>query len=215
MNEKITQSHRDRPAYVYVRQSTLFQVQHRQESQRLQYGLAQRARELGWTQVEVIDEDLGSSGGGGVARRGFERLVAAVCLGEVGAVLSLEASRLARNNRDWQQLVDMCGLTCTLIIDQDGVYDPRLLHDRLLLGLKGTMSEFELGLFRQRSLEAIRAKARRGEHYTMVAVGYVRTPDGRCEMDPDQRIQQAIRTIFEKFEEMSSVRQVLLWCRQE
>lgn len=130
-------------------------------------------------------------------------------------MLSLEASRLARNNRDWQQLVDMCGLTCTLIIDQDGIYDPRLLHDRLLLGLKGTMSEFELGLFRQRSLEAIRAKARRGEHYTMVAVGYVRTPDGRCEMDPDRRIQQAIRTIFEKFEEMSSVRQVLLWCRQE
>lgn len=215
MSEKITATHLSRPAYVYVRQSTLFQVQHRLESQRLQYGLAERARELGWAQVEVIDEDLGCSAGGSVARQGFDRLVAAVCLGEVGAVLSLEASRLTRNNRDWHQLVDLCGLTCTLIIDQDGIYDSRLLHDRLLLGLKGTMSEFELGLFRQRSLEAIRAKARRGEFYTMVPIGYMRTRDGRCEMDPDRRIQQAIRTVLEKFEEMGSVRQVLLWCRQE
>lgn len=215
MNEKITPVHLSRPAYVYVRQSTLFQVQHRLESQRLQYGLVERARELGWEQVEVIDEDLGSSGSGSVVRQGFERLVAAVCLGDVGAVLSLEASRLARNNQDWQQLVDLCALTNTLIVDQEGIYDSRLLHDRLLLGLKGTMSEFELGLFRQRSLEAIRAKARRGEFYSMVPVGYIRTRDGRCEMDADRRIQQAIRTIFEKFEEMGSVRQVLLWYRQE
>lgn len=214
MNEKITPAHLSRPAYVYVRQSTLFQVQHRLESQRLQYGLVERARELGWEQVEVIDEDQGCSGGG-AARPGFERVVAAVCLGEVGAVLSLEASRLARNNRDWQQLVDLCALTSTLIVDQDGIYDSRLLHDRLLLGLKGTMSEFELGLFRQRSLEAIKAKARRGEFYTMVPAGYLRTRGGRCEMDPDRRIQQAIRTIFDRFEEMGSARQVLLWCRQE
>lgn len=215
MNEKITPGHLSRPAYVYVRQSTMFQVQHRLESQRRQYGLVERARELGWAQVEVIDEDMGRSGSGRVERKGFERLVAGVCLGEVGAVLSLEASRLARNNRDWHQLVDLCGMTSTLIIDYDGTYDPRLLNDRLLLGLKGTMSEFELGLLRQRSLEAIRAKARRGEFYTMLPVGYVRTRDGRCEKDPDRRVQQAIGTVFEKFEEMGSVRQVLLWCRQE
>ncbi|MFH1572393.1 MAG: recombinase family protein [Acidobacteriota bacterium] len=215
MNDKITEAHLSRAAYVYVRQSTQLQVQNNLESKRRQYGLAGRAKELGWLQVEVIDDDLGCSGSGAVARKGFERLVAAVCLGEVGAVLSLEASRLARNNRDWHQLVDLCGLTGTLIIDQDGVYEPRQLNDRLLLGLKGTMSEFELGLFRQRSLEALRQKARRGELYMMVPVGYVKTQDGRCEKDPDLRIQQAVRTVYEKFEQMGSVRQVLLRCRQE
>ena len=215
MNEKISDGHLSRPAYVYVRQSTVFQVEHNLESQRRQYGLVERAKDLGWQQVEVIDEDMGCSGSGSVKRKGFERLVAAVCLGEVGAVLSLEASRLARNNRDWHQLVDLCSLTSTLIIDQDGIYDPRQLNDRLLLGLKGTMSEFELGLFRQRSLEARKQKARRGELYSTLPVGYVRTADDRCEKDTDLRIRQAIQTIFEKFEEMSSVRQVLLWSRQE
>lgn len=215
MKDKITEDHLRRPAYVYVRQSTMFQVQHNLESQRRQYALMERAKQLGWIQVEVIDEDLGCSGSGSVVRKGFERLVASVCLGEVGAVLSLEASRLARNNRDWHQLVDLCSLTATLLIDHDGIYDPRHLNDRLLLGLKGTMSEFELGLFRQRSVEALKAKARRGELYYTVPIGYLRVGDDRCEKDPDRRIQHALRTVFEKFGEMGSARQVLLWCRQE
>lgn len=215
MNDKITPAHLGLPAFVYVRQSTQFQVQHNLESQRRQYALAERAKELGWRDVEVIDEDLGCSGSGSVARKGFERLVAAVSLGKVGGVLSLEASRLARNNRDWHQLVDLCALAGTLIIDQDGVYDPRLLNDRLLLGLKGTMSEFELGLFRQRAWEAIKGKAARGELYSKVSVGFVRVQGDRCEKDPDLRIQQAVETVFKKFNDLGSARQVLFWLRQE
>lgn len=215
MKDKITPAHLGRPAFVYIRQSTQFQVRHNLESQRRQYGLAERAKELGWRDVEVVDEDLGCSGSGSVARKGFERLVAAVSLGKVGAVLSLEASRLARNNRDWHQLVDLCALAATLIIDQDGIYEPRLLNDRLLLGLKGTMSEFELGLFRQRAWEAIKGKAQRGELYSKVSVGFVRSAGNRCEKDPDLRIQQAVEAVFKKFEELGSARQVLFWFRHE
>lgn len=213
--DKITPAHLSRAAYVYIRQSTQFQVHNNLESQRLQYALADRAKELGFSHVEIIDEDMGCSGSGNVARKGFERLVADVCLGKVGAVLSLEASRLARNNRDWHQLVDLCALTQSLIIDQDGIYDPAQLNDRLLLGLKGTMSEFELNLFRQRSWQARKQKAQRGELYSTVPAGFVRTGDDRCEQDPDLRVQQAIQTIFAKFDEQRSVRQVLLWCRAE
>jgi DNA invertase Pin-like site-specific DNA recombinase len=165
--------------------------------------------------VEVVDEDLGRSGSGRVARPGFERLVSAVCLEEVGGVFALEASRLARNNRDWSHLVDLCGLTQTLIIDAEGIYDPRESNDRLLLGLKGTMSEWELSMPRQRSQAAIRQKAERGELFTTVPIGFVRTRDNRCEMDPDRRIQEMIRLVFRKFEEMGSIRQVLLWFRSE
>lgn len=215
MKDKITSAHLGRPAFVYVRQSTQFQVRHNLESQRRQYALAERARELGWRDVEIIDEDMGCSGSGSVARKGFERLVAAVSLGKVGAVLSLEASRLARNNRDWHQLVDLCALAATLLIDQDGIYDPRLLNDRLLLGLKGTMSEFELGLFRQRAWEAIKGKASRGELYSRVAVGFARPSGDRCEKDPDLRIQQGVETVFRKFDELGSARQVLFWFRHE
>lgn len=212
---KLTPEHLMRRAVVYVRQSPLEQVRFHRESQRLQYELAERARAMGFREVEVIDEDLGRSGTSAVGRPGFQRLVAAVCLREVGAVFSLEASRLARNNRDWYHLVDLCGLTGTLLVDLDGVYDPRLLNDRLLLGLKGTMSEFELALFRQRAFAALQAMAERGELLTTVPVGYVRTADNRCEKDPDRRVQHAIALVFTKFQEYGSIRQVLLWFRQE
>ena len=151
-----------RKAVVYIRQSTQAQVQSNLESQRRQYELVEIARRHGFRQVEVIDDDLGRSGSG-IARPGFEKLLAAICEGRVGAVVSIEASRLARNGRDWHTLLEFCGLVGTLILDEDGVYDPRLPNDRLLLGMKGTMSEMELSLFRQRSLEALKQKARRGE----------------------------------------------------
>ena len=151
---KITTDHLVRTAFVYVRQSTSDQLLNNHESRRRQYGLVDRARALGWSAVEVIDDDLGRSGSG-IARPGFERLLAAICEGRVGAVVSIEASRLARNGRDWHTLIEFCGLVGTLIVDEDGVYDPRHPNDRLLLGMKGTMSEMELSLFRQRSLEAL------------------------------------------------------------
>src|SRR5581483_1702514 len=215
VSTKITAAHLGRVAYVYVRQSTVTQVHEHLESQRRQYALTDQARACGWRQVEVIDEDLGRSGSGRVARPGFERLVAAVCNEQVGGVFALEASRLARNSRDWHHLVDLCGLTATLLIDGEGVYDPRDFNDRLLLGLKGTMSEWELGVMRQRSLEALRLKAARGELYTTVPIGFLRTRDNRLELDPDQRIQEAIRLVFRQFTATGSVRQTLLWFRSE
>ena len=170
---KITSEHLSRGAFIYVRQSTPDQVVNNLESQRRQYGLADRARQLGWQEVLVIDDDLGRTGTG-VERPGFEKLLAAICDGNVGAVVSNEASRLARNGRDWHTLLEFCGLVGTLIVDEDGVYDPRQSNDRLLLGMKGTMSEMELSMFRQRSLEALKQKARRGELFMTVAIGYVR-----------------------------------------
>jgi DNA invertase Pin-like site-specific DNA recombinase len=157
---KITPEHLARQAVVYIRQSTADQVANNLESKRRQYGLADRARQLGWTDVAIIDNDLGRSGGG-IARPGFEKLLAAICDGRVGAVVSIEASRLARNGRDWHTLLEFCGLVGTLIADEDGVYDPRHPNDRLLLGMKGTTSEMELSVLRQRSLEALKQKARR------------------------------------------------------
>jgi excisionase family DNA binding protein len=211
---KIDSDHLSRTAYVYVRQSTMTQVQNNLESQRRQYALATRARQLGWEQVVVIDEDLGQSGAG-KARAGFERLLEAITRDEVGAVLSIEASRLARNGRDWHALLDFCMVVGTLIIDEDGVYDPRQANDRLLLGMKGTFSELELATFRQRSLEARRQKAERGEFYSLIPVGYALSADNRLEMDPDARVREAIRLVFTKFREMGSARQVILWMRQE
>ncbi len=211
---KITPEHLSRQAVVYIRQSTADQVANNLESQRRQYGLADRARQLGWGDVAVIDDDLGRSGGG-VARPGFEKLLAAICEGRVGAVISIEASRLARNGRDWHTLLEFCGLVGTLILDEDGVYDPRHPNDRLLLGMKGTMSEMELSVLRQRSLEALKQKARRGELFMTVAVGYVRIGNNRIEKDPDRRIAEAVALIFAKFIEMQSVRQVHLWFRHE
>ena len=191
------------------------QVRHHLEGQRRQYDLRERAQSLGFQRVVVIDEDLGRSGAGSVERPGFGRLLAAVCSGQVGAVLALEASRLARNNRDWHHLIDLCAMAGTLVIDHDGVYDPCLLNDRLLLGLKGTMSEFEISLLRQRAMEALKQKIRRGLVLTQVPVGYVRTEDEGMEKTPDRQIQEAIAGIFRKFRELGSVRQVLLWYREE
>ena len=174
MSDKITPAHLQRGAYIYVRQSTLYQVQNRVESRDRQYGLAEQARALGFASVHVIDDDLGRSGTGTIERPGFAKLLAAVCSGTVGAVFALDASRLARNNRDWHHLIDLCAMTQTLVIDYDGGYDPTLLNDRLVLGLKGTMSEAELHFLRQRLAEARRNEARRGELFTIVPTGYVR-----------------------------------------
>ena len=211
---KITPEHLTRDAYVYVRQSTADQLLNNPESRRRQYALVARARSLGWEHVIVIDDDLGRSGGGQL-RPGFERLLAAICAGKAGAVLAIEASRLARNGRDWHTLLEFCALVNSLIIDEDGIYDPRLVNDRLLLGLKGTFSELELSIFRQRSQEALRLKAARGELYTTVAIGYRRSADDRLEQDPDRRIREALSLVFRKFSEIGSVRQLALWLRQE
>jgi excisionase family DNA binding protein len=211
---KITAEHLARDAYVYVRQSTADQLLNNPESRRRQYALVERARSLGWENVIVVDDDLGRSGGG-QRRPGFERLLAAICAGTAGAVLAIEASRLARNGRDWHTLLEFCAFVNTLIIDEDGVSDPRLINDRLLLGLKGAFSELELSMFRQRSREALRLKAARGELYTTAAIGYRRGADGRLEQDPDRRIHETLSMAFRKFSEIGSVRQLALWLRQE
>jgi len=211
---KITPDHLARGAFVYIRQSTPDQLANNHESRRRQYGLAERARALGWTDVTVIDDDLGRSGSG-VSRPGFERLLAAICEGRVGAVFAIEASRLARNGRDWHTLIEFCGLVGTVIVDEDGVYEPRHPNDRLLLGMKGTMSELELSLLRARSMEALKQKARRGELFFTVAVGYVKVGRDKIEMDPDLRVREAIRLVFARFAEMQSIRQVFLSLRAD
>jgi len=207
---KITTEHLSRSACVYIRQSTADQLMHNHESRRRQYGLADRANQLGWTAVEVIDDDLGRSGGG-IARPGFERLLAAICEGRVGAVLAIEASRLARNGRDWHHLLELCGLVEARVIDLDGVYDPCRPNDRLLLGMKGSISEFELGIIRSRMYEAARSKARRGELRVSVPIGYTWDRHIGLTLDPDRRLQEVIRLVFQKFHELGSARQVLLW----
>jgi DNA invertase Pin-like site-specific DNA recombinase len=199
-----------RKAVVYVRQSTQAQVQSNLESQRRQYELVEVARRRGFHDVEVIDDDLGRSASGMVARPGFERLVAWLCAGEVGAVLCFDASRLARNGRDWHHLLELCGLVEARVIDLDGVYDPCRPNDRLLLGMKGSISEFELGVLRARMLDAARAKARRGELRISVPVGYLWHREIGLGFDPDLRIQEAVRLIFARFRELGSARQVLL-----
>jgi len=213
MNPKITPDHLGRGAVVYVRQSTMGQVAENTESQRRQYALAESAHTIGFASVTVIDDDLGRSGSGLVERPGFQKLVALVCAGSIGAVFCIEASRLARNGRDWHHLIDLCALVGTLVIDPDGTYDPRLVNDRLLLGLKGTMSEYELSLLRQRGLAARDSKARRGELRFALPPGYCWNEIGQIEMDPDERIADVIRLIFDKFRELGSARQVLLWAQ--
>jgi len=215
MNPKVTVDRLRRRALVYIRQSSPIQVQHHQESTRLQYGLVEHARQLGFADVQLIDDDQGRSGDGRVERPGFQRLAAEVCSGEVGAVFCLEASRLARNGRDWHHLIELCGMVDAVIVDAESVYDPCIVNDRLLLGIRGTMSEFELSLIRQRSLEARQQKARRGELQFPLPVGLCWSASGKIEKDPDQRVQQAIELVFSKMMELGSVRQVLVWFRKQ
>jgi len=212
--DKISPEHLARAAYVYVRQSTMAQVQHNHESQRRQYGLRERARLLGWQEVTVVDDDLGRSGSG-VARPGFDRLLTAVGRGEVGAVFAIEASRLARNGRDWHTLLEFCALVGTLIIDEDGIYDPRSSNDQMMLGLKGTFSVMESSAIRQRAFQAKLEKAARGELFGLIATGYVLDMDGRLAKDPNERTRSAVGLVFSKFRELGSVRQVALWLRRE
>jgi DNA invertase Pin-like site-specific DNA recombinase len=211
MSDKIKTQHLERKAMLYIRQSSAYQVTHNLESQKLQYAMQERLRQLGWSEIEVVDEDLGRSAAGMVTRTGFERMVAEVCLGKVGAVAAREVSRFARNSREWQRLVEVCRVVDTILIDQETVYAPRHSNDRLLLGLKGSLNEYELDLLRQRSVEARREKARRGELVVSAPAGYWKTEDQRMEKHPDRRVQQAVSLLFRKFAELGTVRQTLLW----
>ncbi len=216
--QKLTSSHLRRQAFVYLRQSSQAQLERNVESTARQYALVERAIELGFAreQVVVIDEDLGISGSGMSERSGFARLAAEVALGHAGLVLGLEVSRLARNNADWYRLLDLCGVTDTVIGDADGIYHPGSFNDRLLLGLKGTMSEAELHVLRARLEGGIRNKAQRGELRKALPVGLVWGEDeGEILLDPDEAVRGAIETIFDRFAELGSVRQVWLWMRRE
>jgi DNA invertase Pin-like site-specific DNA recombinase len=217
-SSKVKLTHTRRAAFVYIRQSSPQQVENNRESTARQYALVERACELGWAreQVTVVDEDLGLSGSGTAKRSGFARMTAEVALGHVGIVLGLEVSRLARNNADWYRLLDLCGITDTLIGDSDGIYHPAVFNDRLILGLKGTFSEAELHVLRARLEGGIRNKAARGELRRGLPVGFVwGEGEGEVCFDPDAAVVGAIRTVFTKFTEMGSARKVWLWFRSE
>jgi DNA invertase Pin-like site-specific DNA recombinase len=205
--EKIHSWHRERLAVVYVRQSTVQQVLDHQESTRLQYGLVSRAQALGWAadRILVIDEDLGKSGASAQGRAGFQRLVSEVSLDHVGMIFGVEMSRLARSNKDWHQLLELCALFHTLIADLDGIYDPVQYNDRLLLGLKGTMSEAELHILKQRMHQGRLSKAGRGELQFALPIGYVWSPTGEIQFDPDEQVQQVVRLIFRTFEDLGTL----------
>jgi DNA invertase Pin-like site-specific DNA recombinase len=212
-SEKIAPSHLERLAVVYVRQSTAQQVLDHQESTRLQYGLVARAQQMGWPEERVllIDDDLGISAAGSEGRSGFRRLVSEVSLGHVGMILGVEMSRLARSSKDWHQLLEICAIFGTLISDLDGVYDPSQYNDRLLLGLKGTMSEAELHVIKQRMNQGKLNKARRGELNFPVPTGYLRRASGEVVFDPDEEVQRVVRLIFGKFEELGTLHAVLAY----
>src|ERR1700738_1107824 len=200
-HQKVTTAHLSRLAYLYVRQSTLRQVFENTESTHRQYALRERALALGWSldRIVVIDSDLGQSGASAADREGFQRLVTEVSLGRVGIVLGLEVSRLARNSTDWHRLLELCALADTLILDEDGLYDPAHFNDRLLLGLKGTMSEAELHVLKARLRGGILNKARRGELQCPLPVGLVYNAEGRPILDPDKQVQDSIRFLFDAF----------------
>src|SRR3954471_5510197 len=208
---KIQAWHLDRLAIVYVRQSTAQQVAENRESTDRQYALAQRAVELGWPpdRILVIDEDQGKNGATAEGRLGFQRLLAEVGLDHVGLILGLEMSRLARSCKDWHQLIELCAIFRTLLADQDGLYDPTDHNDRLLLGLTGIMSEAELHVLRGRMRQGLLNKVRRGEVFMGPSVGYVRSPDGGFDFDPDEQARAVVRMVFDQFDRLGTVRKVL------
>ena len=214
-NPKITPAHLARKAIVYVRQSSERQVQRNHESRRLQYALRERAVALGWREVDVLDEDLGRSAGPGSLRTGFEKMIAAVAMAEVGVIFSLEASRLSRTDKDWCRLVELCAVFGTLIADSENVYDIRLPDDQLLVGIKGTLSVMELNLLKARMIRGAQAKAARGELRKILPAGYVYDGMGKVAVDPDRRVREAVALVFRKYEQFPSVRQLYLWFREE
>lgn len=209
--QKIHRRHLEQTAVVYIRQSSMQQVHRNQESTKIQYGLVGLAQELGWApdRIVVIDDDLGVSGASAIGREGFQRLLTEVALDHVGLIVGVEMSRLARSNKDWHQLLELCARFGTLIADLDGLYDPSHYNDRLLLGLKGTMSEAELHILRQRLLQGKLHKARRGELAVPVPTGYLRQPSGEVILDPDEEVQLAVRTVFEEFERIGTIHGLL------
>src|SRR3954466_2513266 len=213
--EQVTTAHRAKLAYVYVRQSSAGQVRQHQESTELQYRLVDRAAGLGWPRerIEVIDDDLGKSGASGVERHGFQRLIAEIGLGKAGLVLSLDASRLARNNRDWHQLLELCSIFGVLIADGERLYDPGAYHDRLLLGLSGIMSEAELHQLRMRLHQGERQKAARGELRMPLPGGLAQTRDGSVTLNPDEEVQERLRLVLAKFRELRSAKAVMRYLR--
>ena len=208
---KLKPWHLDRRAVVYVRQSTPQQVADHQESTARRYALADRAVELGWAreQVLVIDDDLGRSGESAEGRPGFQRLLAEVALDHVGLIIGLEMSRLARSCKDWHQLLELCARFHTLLADADGLYDPADTNDRLLLGLKGTMSEAELHILKERMYQGKLNKARRGELLGTPPIGYVRLPSGEWAIDPDEQVQATVRLIFDQFDREATLHGLL------
>jgi DNA invertase Pin-like site-specific DNA recombinase len=214
-DERLTTAHRAKLAYVYVRQSSLNQVRQHQESTELQYRLVDRAVALGWPfgRVHVIDEDLGKSGAGSIERHGFQRLIAEIGLGNAGLVVSLDASRLARNNRDWHQLLELCSVFGVLIADGERLYDPRAYHDRLLLGLSGIMSEAELHQIRMRLHQGERQKAARGELRLPLPAGLAHDRSGMIILNPDEEVQARLLLVFSKFRELQSARGVMRFLR--
>src|SRR5271166_6436603 len=216
-HSKITPGHLKKTAYLYIRQSTLRQVFENTESTQRQYALRQRAIVLGWPaeHIEIIDCDQGQSGASTAEREGFQKLVTEVGLGKAGIVMGLEVSRLARNNSDWHRLLEICALTGTLILDEDGLYDPSQFNDRLLLGLKGTISEAELYVLRARLRGGILSKAQRGELKTPVPVGLVHDPQDRVVLDPDRQVQDALRALFATYERTGSACATVKYFREQ
>ena len=216
-HQKVTAAHLKRNAYLYIRQSTIRQVFENTESTQRQYALQQNAIALGWSQerIIVIDSDLGQSGASAIDREGFQRLVTEVGMGRAGIVLGLEVSRLARNSTDWHRLLEICAFTGTLILDEDGVYDPAHFNDRLLLGLKGTMSEAELHVLRARLQGGILNKAKRGELYIRPPLGLTYNAEGQCILDPDQQVQDSLRLLFTTFRRTESAMATVKAFRQQ
>jgi DNA invertase Pin-like site-specific DNA recombinase len=209
--EPVTTAHRAKLAYVYIRQSTAGQVRQHQESTELQYHLVERAAELGWPRerITVIDDDLGKSGMSSLERQGFQRLMAEIGLGKAGLVLSLDASRLARNNRDWHQLLELCSIFGVILADGERLYDPGLYHDRLLLGLSGIMSEAELHQIRMRLHQGERQKAMRGELRLPLPAGLAYDHDGAIIRNPDEEVQARLLLVFARFRELQNARAVM------